>query len=110
MTTTSRWSSAEVRQLLTDLETSGLSLAAFARERGIAPHRLYWARNRARSVSVKAERAELRSDFSEVIVADRTTNQVSPIELRLPTGLSISVTADFDEVALRRLLGLLGTC
>lgn len=110
MTTTSPWSPAEAKQFLEELKTSGLSVARFARQRGIAAHRLHWALRKARSNAKKAAPATANSEFNEVVVSDRTTRPAAPIELRLPGGLSIFVTRDFDEVALRRLLSLLSPC
>jgi transposase-like protein len=41
-----RWSEAEARQVLATWETSGKSIGAFARTKGVTPQRLYWWRER----------------------------------------------------------------
>ena len=110
MTTTSPWSPAEAKQFIEELKASGLSVARFARQRGVAAHRLHWALRKARSKAKKLEQPTAESEFNEVVVSDCTSRQVTPVELRLPGGLSICVTRDFDDVALRRLLGLLSPC
>ena len=93
----------EINQLLDELEVSGQSVAAFARDRKVPAHRLYWARRR-RGRESSAE------TFDEVHVVDDSREIGTPIDLQLPTGHSIRVTRDFDEVALRRLLGVLRSC
>ena len=109
MTTTTPWSPSETRRVLEDLQASGLSVAEFARQRQIAPHRVYWARRRARAAA-KQTQPRVEAEFSEVIVADHPRPHTAPIELRLPSGITISVARDFDDVALRRVLGLLAAC
>lgn len=110
MTTTSPWSPAEAKQFLDELKASGLSVARFARQRGIAAHRLRWALRKARSKDKKLEQPTTNAEFSEVVVSDCGGRPSAPIELRLPGGRSIYVTRDFDEVALRRLLSLMSPC
>ena len=92
------------------MKSSGLSVAAFARQRGVAAHRLYWIMRKARLAQEKAEPSGSGAEFNEVVVSDCASRQTAPIELRLPSGLSIGVTRDFDEVALQRLVGLLSRC
>ena len=108
MTTTSPSAPTDYFQLLKEQESSDLSIAEFARQRGIAAHRLYWERRKARALSGAAEHTA--AEFREVVVADRATHPAEPLELRLPSGVSIAVSRDFDEVTLRRLLGLLTPC
>lgn len=110
MTTEIQRSRSEIRELIPALESSGQTVAAFAREHGIPAHRLYWARRQARAACLRDEGGIARAAFREVVVADQRSDAGSPIELRLPSGISIRVSADFDEVALRRLLGLLAPC
>ncbi|MEN8184803.1 MAG: hypothetical protein ABFS46_19965 [Myxococcota bacterium] len=91
-------------RLLRDLDRSGQSVAAFSRDRGIPANRLYWARRRARQAEAEA------ADFEEVTVIEDTAEAGSPIELRLPHGITALLSADFDEVALHRLLALVAGC
>ncbi len=93
----------EAAALLEEQQASGLSIAAFAKSKNVAAWSLYNARTRARK--------EVQTSFSEVaIVSERHESPVDPIEIALPSGLTLRVRSDFDEVALRRLLGVLATC
>ena len=110
MTTTSPSSAAEIARLLEEHESSDLSLAKFARERGVPAHRLYWARRKARLPAEKTKPQVMDAEFREVVVRDCAAHQPGPLELRLPSGISIGLNRDFDEVTLRRLLGVLAPC
>ena len=93
----------EAAALLEEQQSSGLSIAAFAKSKNVAPWSLYNARTRARK--------EEKGSFSEIaIVSERGEPSVDLIELVLPSGLTLRVRADFDDVTLRRLLGVLATC
>ena len=93
----------EAAALLEEQQSSGLSVAAFAKSKNVAPWSLYTARTRARK--------EERGGFSEVaIVNECRESPVNPIELVLPSGLPLRVSSGFDDVAHRRLLGVLATC
>ncbi len=95
--------SREAAALLEEQQSRGLSIAAFAKSKNVAPWSLYNARTRARK--------EENGSFSEVaIVSERRAAELDPIELVLPSGLTLRVRSDFDDVALRRLLGVLATC
>ena len=99
----------EARVLLAEQEQSGLTMAAFARSKGVQPWTLYNARAQARK---KASRLAGAS-FSPIHVTDQPESVGSssgPIELVLPSGLTLRIAVGFDEVALRRLLGVLAAC
>ncbi|MGB0332335.1 MAG: hypothetical protein ACPGPE_11025, partial [Planctomycetota bacterium] len=57
---------------------------------------------------------ERSSRFAEVQVVDErpipADASVSAIELALPSGIASRALRDLDEMALRRLLGVLGSC
>lgn len=92
--------------MLDELETSGQTVAAFARDHGIPAQRLYWARRKRRR-----DRADEDAiDFGQVHVIDEGHDASGAVEVRLPGGVSIRLTRDFDDVALRRVLGVLGSC
>ena len=94
---------SEAASLLEEQQQSGLSIAAFAKSRNVAPWTLYNARTRARK--------KVHEGFSEVaIVSEHRDAPTEPLELVLPSGLTLRVGSDFDDVALRRLLGVLATC
>lgn len=103
------FTAAGIRHLLAEHEGSELSLAAFAREKGIAPYRLYDARRRSRLQRRKRDLLD-RDAFAEVRVKDATDPASAALELTLPSGYAIRLARDFDEVTLRRLLGVLGSC
>ena len=93
----------EAAALLEEQQSSGLTIAAFAKSKNVAPWSLYNARTRARK--------EEKGSFSEIaIVSERREQPVDLIELVLPSGLTLRVRSDFDDVTLRRLLGVLATC
>ena len=95
-----------IQRLLIEHESSDLSLAAFARQNGVAPHRLYHARRASR----KREVLKASGGFAEVRVVEPGEPSPSAVELLLTSGLVIRVGRGFDEVVLRRLLGLLAGC
>jgi len=94
-------------ELLAELERSNLSTAAFARERGLPPWKLYNAL--AARVSKRKKPAK-QSDLVPVTVKPERGAQVAPLELKLTSGHRLLVPADFDEQALRRLMGVLAGC
>lgn len=100
--------STEACTLLEAQEASGLSIAAFAREHGIRPWSLYNARAAAR------RNRDSAAVFSEVRVVEESPEQApvhgDSLEISLPSGLSIRIGRGFDEVTLRRVLGILATC
>lgn len=99
---------ADLVALLADHELSDMSLAAFARQRGVPAWRLYEARRRARRT--------LELDAPEpVLVPVQVKDAASPtsgasIEVELPTGRVLRVPADFDPAALARLTQVLEQC
>jgi hypothetical protein len=99
---------SEARELLKEQRQSALNIATFARSRGVKPWSLYNAQALERR---RTERAS-RSRLAEVQVVDTAApySSTAAIELALPSGMSIRVTRDFDEVALRRVLGVLSSC
>jgi hypothetical protein len=96
----------QLQGLVEEQEASGLSMAAFARKVGIPAYRLYDARTRLR----RSRRAASLHDLHPLHVIDPESAAGEAIELRLPSGLSIKVERNFDEVALRRLLKVLVSC
>jgi hypothetical protein len=99
---------SEARELLKEQRLSSLNIAAFARSKGVKPWSLYNAQAMERRRSRKASSPQL----AEVQIVDphQATKAGAAVELALPSGISLRLTRDFDEVALRRVLGVLGTC
>ena len=99
---------AEVPGLLAEFEASGQPLAQFARERGIAKWRLYEERRKARRAGSGTPRRRGRAKFAPVSVTEDSRGE--PLELVLAAGHRVRIPADFDESALRRLMGVLASC
>lgn len=100
---------SEAKSLLAEQRESDLSVAAFARAKGVKPWSLY----NARASEQRRTRKSTERRFAQVDVVDpppRAADPSSSIELVLPSGIALRVRRDFDEVALRRLLGVLGSC
>lgn len=107
MTTTSpsRPLAPDIPALLAQWEHSNLSIAAFAREHGIAPWKLY----QARSANKPGSSSERSGSLLRVRVVDEPAAQRF-VELILADGLRLAVYPGFDEQHLRRLVEVLGTC
>lgn len=99
---------------LEELERSGQSTAAFARERGVAAWKLYEGLRRRR----KRRLAEPRGDGSSgeaaaAFVPVRLTSQDpsgSLFEVELRSGRVLRVPASYEETALLRLVRTLESC
>lgn len=94
-----------IKELLAEQQASGLSVAAFARERGLPRWKLYEGRQRLRKRKSRAKDA----DFIQVHVRP-VEPASSPIEVELKAGMRVQVPPGFDEDELRRLLGVLASC
>jgi hypothetical protein len=101
-------------RLLAALAASGGNTAAFARERGLAPWKLYEARRvaaesqRARAVTTRRRRpGKADAAFAEVRVVEDRPGTPAAFELVLPEGHRLLIPSTFDEQALRRLLEVL---
>lgn len=104
----SRWQEEQRRSVLSDLERSGQSVAAFARERGLSPWTLYkWRRDSAGGATRLIAAPE--PDFVQVTVRPAEAPR-SALQLELEGGLRVNVPAGFDEGELRRLLEVLTSC
>lgn len=91
--------------MLEDLERSGLSIAAFARARGVRPSPLY----RARQLEFKDDETS-PSSFVPIRVLDPSREASSSIAVELPSGIKISVPPGFDVTSFERLIGVLTAC
>jgi hypothetical protein len=101
---------AKARTLLTALDESDLPMAEFAREHDLPAGALYTANRERRSAQVRPVQKGLH-ELTVVHEHDPTPKlPAKPIELALPSGLVLRVPDCFDEVALRRLLGVLAAC
>ena len=102
-------SSPYLSALLSELDASGKGTAAFAREHGLAPWRLYNALNKRNG---KRRRSRARTAASQLVPVHvvESPSAPSPIELVLPGGICLRIPVGFDEVALRRVIDVLGRC
>lgn len=113
-----RWtrrSAAEVRQVLGELDRSGLSQKAFAARAGFPLSTLSWWRRRLREMEGGPRRARDRALVPVVIrpaaAAEEAVDSVdaaSGFEIRLRSGVVVHVPSGFDERSLGRLIAVLG--
>ena len=94
---------SELPSLLAELDQSGLGIAAFARARGLKAQNLYLAKRRAREATVSAP------IFDQVRVSNFDANS-GAYKVELSSGYKVTVPANFESSALRKLLEVLGTC
>ena len=87
-------------ELIKQQESSGQSIAAFAREHGEPKWKFYEGRRALRDCD---------SEFIEVDVAPLQVS-VQPLEIVLPGNLLIRVSPDFDSAAVCRLVEVLRSC
>ena len=99
---------AAIDEVLAELSASGMTTAAFARKKGLPPWKLYgWLQSRAKSKRPKRPRAR---SLVPVRLSEPVAPKATPLELVLSGGHRLLISADFDEVALRRLMGVLAGC
>jgi len=96
--------------LLAALAESGGNIAAFARERGLSPWKLYEARRVAAPWRGRPPGRKAVAEFAEVRVVDELPPIPAAVELVLPAGYRLVIPASFDDQALRRLLKVLTQC
>jgi hypothetical protein len=115
---TKRRSAREWQTLVSKLAESGEDVEQFCRRQGIYPPTLRWWQWRLRGSTRVAARPPrpapavtepIRSQFTELRVLEEASPAVAAdgFELRWPDGLTLAIPAQFDEVALRRLLVVL---
>ncbi|MBK6517314.1 MAG: transposase [Polyangiaceae bacterium] len=88
-----RWTREEARAALSELKSSGLTLAAFARSAGIHPQRLHTWRQR-----LGEDRVAAAPVFVEV-----HRRALEPIEVVLRSGVVLRVSETVDVRVLRRI-------
>jgi transposase-like protein len=97
---------AKWRDLVAEQEQSGLSVAAFCRDRELAQSQLtYWKRR----VREAAKAAFVEVQLAEPRVHARALGSTT-IEVRLKNGRSLMVAARFDARHLRALLAVVESC
>ncbi len=97
---------AKWRDLVAEQEQSGLSVAAFCRDRELAQSQLTYWKRRVREAA--------KAPFVEVQLAEPRVQAwalgSTAIEVRLKNGRSLMVAASFDARHLRALLAVVESC
>ena len=96
----------EMRGVFARWKDSGLSLRAFGKREGMSYNKLqYWRRK------LREGEAEEKPAFGEIHLVEEA-KEIEPevFEVCLSNGVGVGVPSGFDEVELRRLIGVLSTC
>lgn len=104
-----RWTAQDAKAAVEEWAKSKLSAAAFAREHGFDPQRLYWWRRRGIGVSPENVPAVT---FEEVDLAGANAigdRHEGRFEIEFRGGCVVRVPGEFEENALRRLLAVVRT-
>jgi transposase-like protein len=97
---------AKWRDLVAEQEQSGLSVAAFCRDRELAQSQLtYWKRRVREAAKAPFVEVQLAEPGEQARALGSTT-----IEVRLKNGRSLMVAARFDARHLRALLAAVESC
>lgn len=96
------WSEVEARGALSAWRKSGLSIEAFARERGLVPQRLYWWRRK-----LEPPKAETKALAMLPVKMTGEFRRGEPVTVLLRTGHMLKVGRGFDEEAFARVVALL---
>ena len=106
-------STIDFKALLVEFDSSGQSVAAFARSKGLAPWKLYNALRR-RTGELRTRRGASRAERSALLpvhlVDAKPAVQPAVMELVLAGGRRVLISPDFDAPALRRLVEALAQC
>jgi hypothetical protein len=100
----------EVPSLLEALGASGGSTAAFAREHGLTPWKLYKAQRVAGANPQRRRRGKAAPEFVPVTIVEERAPPPGPLELVLGSGYRLLIPSGFDETTLRRVVGILVSC
>jgi hypothetical protein len=100
-----KWSEIEARGVLEAWRRSGLSLEAFARQRGLVTQRLHWWK--AKLARAEKSLAVRTPALLPVTVSPDTARRGEPVTVLLRTGHMLKVSHGFDEEAFARVVALL---
>lgn len=100
-----KWSEVEARGVLEAWRRSGLSLEAFARQRGLVTQRLRWWK--AKFARTEKALAIKTPAVLPVRVAPAAPRRGEPVTVLLRTGHMLKVAHGFDEEAFARVVALL---
>lgn len=105
----------EIPALLESLAAAGGNTAAFAREHGLSPWKLYEARRAAAGGAPRARRrgaGESKEEpvFARVRIVEEDGASPEPLELILASGHRLRIPVGFDEMTLRRVMEVVTSC
>lgn len=107
----SRRSPEEWRRLISEQQSSGLSVSRFARERGLSVASLtYWRAKLRGETSPACLPRPAKGVFAEVVVVPRGTSSVSRVEVVTRNGRSVRVEGSVDANLLREVLRVVESC
>ena len=102
---------AKWRDLVSEQEQSGQSVAAFCRDRELAGSQfIYWKRRLREAGGAPFVELQLAQPGAEARVQARALGSCTSIEVRLRNGRSLMVAASFDARHLRALLAVVESC
>jgi hypothetical protein len=99
----------EIPSMLEALAVSGGNTAAFAREHGLAPWKLYEAQ-RVAAGGRRRRRRRADRGFVPVRMVEEHPAPSAPLELMLGSGQRLLIPFGFDETTLQRVMGVLTSC
>ncbi|NJM55809.1 MAG: hypothetical protein HC841_07890 [Verrucomicrobiae bacterium] len=97
-----RWTATQAQQLFAELERSGLSDRAFARQKGLDPQRLWWWRRRLEQT--RQDEAVAFVEVKPTAVMKVSPENVDVLEVRLLNGRVVMVPTVIEPMVLVRLL------
>lgn len=102
----------EMPALLAAVAAAGGNTAAFARDHGLSPWKLYEARRAAAGEGPRRGERRRKAEhvFVPVQVVEECTAALEPLELVLVSGHRLRIPVGFDETTLRRVMGVVTSC
>jgi len=102
----------EIPGLLEAVAAAGGNTAAFAREHGLAPWKLYQAQRAARGAGPRRRKRRRKAErvFARVRVVEEHRAPAEPLELVLVSGHRLRIPVGFDETTLRRVIAVVASC
>ena len=94
------------RQIVHDLERSGLATKDFAERNGLTASAVYYWRRRLADEPKEMPSTSLAVSFVEVLPEQSLPTPAAPYEVGLRNGRTITVPPAFDDVVLSRLLAV----
>lgn len=86
-----RWTTSDAERVLAACQSSGKSMAAFAREHGLKIQRLSWWRKRLGDWSAQREAGGSGVRFAPAVIAERVSGASVRAVVRLPRGVLVEI-------------------